>query len=308
MLCRKAFIMNSKIYEYLLAIYEEQNISRAAARCYLSQPALSQQLKIYEEKLGFPIFERSRTSMTPTKQGELVLETARQIAAAEKELHDQLEMLKKNAIQNIHINIEFTMRNMFLRDIWSRVRKLYPDAKLTLISGDSENALQFLQNGSADLLIFMTKKAVPKPFIQLVFQEDHYVLAASHERYTEKDLQEKMKKRQGWTYESVYIRENFSLYPSFQQEAMKQIGLSECPNVYTTSTFQEAAHLCTTKGGLSVLPESLFRILTDAPLLLPLPNGFPVKGVVVFKEAQALNPLYSLIWKLLKEKYEALGA
>ena len=37
--------MNSRIYEYLLAIEEEQNISRASARCLLSQPALSQQLK-----------------------------------------------------------------------------------------------------------------------------------------------------------------------------------------------------------------------------------------------------------------------
>ena len=45
--------MNSRIYEYLLAIEEEQNISRASARCLLSQPALSQQLKIFEEKLGF---------------------------------------------------------------------------------------------------------------------------------------------------------------------------------------------------------------------------------------------------------------
>ena len=51
--------MNSRIYEYLLAIEEEQNISRAAARCLLSQPALSQQLKIFEEKLGFPVFARS---------------------------------------------------------------------------------------------------------------------------------------------------------------------------------------------------------------------------------------------------------
>lgn len=300
--------MNSKIYEYLLAIYEEQNISRAAARCYLSQPALSQQLKIYEEKLGFPIFNRSRSSMTPTKQGELVLETARQIAATEKELQENLDKLKETALQNIHIYIEFTMRNMFLQDIWPTVRKLYPEAHLTLIAGDSENALQFLQNGSADLLIFLTQGTIPRHYMHLLFQEDRYVLAASRERYTEKELQERMEGRQGWTYESVYVRENFSLYPSLQQEAMEQIGLSACPNVYTTSTFREAAHLCTAKGGLSVLPESLFRILPDAPLLLPLPSSFSVKGVVVFKEEQSLNPLYKLIWKLLKEKYEALGA
>ena len=72
--------MNSRIYEYLLAIEEEQNISRASARCLLSQPALSQQLKIFEEKLGFPVFARSKSAMLPTERGKIVLETARQIA------------------------------------------------------------------------------------------------------------------------------------------------------------------------------------------------------------------------------------
>ena len=50
---------------YLLAIEEEQNISRASARCLLSQPALSQQLKIFEEKLGFPVFARSKSAILP---------------------------------------------------------------------------------------------------------------------------------------------------------------------------------------------------------------------------------------------------
>ncbi len=300
--------MNSKIYEYLLAIDEESNISRAAARCYLSQPALSQQLKLYEEKIGFSIFERSRSAMTPTRQGELVLDTARQIVAEERELQKSLEKLKETAIHNVHIYIEFTMRNMFLRDIWPEVRKIYNEAHLTLIAGETDTALQMLQNGSADLLIYMTQKEVPNPYIQKTFLVDSYVLAASREWYTEHALQEKMMKKSGWTHDLVIVKENFALSPSFQEEAMNRIGLSDCSHIETTSTFQEAAHLCATRKGLSVLPESLFHLLKEDFLKLPLPEAFPVKGTVVYKEEQALNPLYALIWKLLKEKYQALRA
>ena len=300
--------MNSKIYEYLLAIDEESNISRAAARCYLSQPALSQQLKLYEEKIGFSIFERSRSAMTPTRQGELVLDTARQIVAEERELQKSLEKLKETAIHNVHIYIEFTMRNMFLRDIWPEVRKIYNEAHLTLIAGETDTALQMLQNGSADLLIYMTQKEVPNPYIQKTFLVDSYVLAASREWYTEHALQEKMMKKSGWTHDLVIVKENFALSPSFQEEAMNRIGLSDCSHIETTSTFQEAAHLCATRKGLSVLPESLFHLLKEDFLKLPLPEAFPVKGTVVYKEEQALNPLYGLIWKLLKEKYQALRA
>lgn len=300
--------MNSKIYEYLLAIDEESNISRAAARCYLSQPALSQQLKLYEEKIGFSIFERTRSAMTPTRQGELVLDTARQIVAEERELQKSLEKLKETAIHNVHIYIEFTMRNMFLRDIWPEVRKIYNEAHLTLIAGETDTALQMLQNGSADLLIYMTQKEVPNPYIQKTFLVDSYVLAASREWYTEHALQEKMMKKSGWTHDLVIVKENFALSPSFQEEAMNRIGLSDCSHIETTSTFQEAAHLCATRKGLSVLPESLFHLLKEDFLKLPLPEAFPVKGTVVYKEEQALNPLYALIWKLLKEKYQALRA
>lgn len=300
--------MNSKIYEYLLAIDEESNISRAAARCYLSQPALSQQLKLYEEKIGFSIFERSRSAMTPTRQGELVLDTARQIVAEERELQKSLEKLKETAIHNVHIYIEFTMRNMFLRDIWPEVRKIYNEAHLTLIAGETDTALQMLQNGSADLLIYMTQKEVPNPYIQKTFLVDSYVLAASREWYTEHALQEKMMKKSGWTHDLVIVKENFALSPSFQEEAMNRIGLSDCSHIETTSTLQEAAHLCATRKGLSVLPESLFHLLKEDFLKLPLPEAFPVKGTVVYKEEQALNPLYALIWKLLKEKYQALRA
>lgn len=138
--------MNSRIYEYLLAIEEEQNISRASARCLLSQPALSQQLKIFEEKLGFPVFARSKSAILPTERGKIVLETAKQIAKTEQELQDALTSLKQTALQNVRIYIEYTMRNMFLKDIWPKVLKLYPQARLTLTAGDCENAWQFLEN------------------------------------------------------------------------------------------------------------------------------------------------------------------
>ena len=89
------------------------------------------------------------------------------------------------------------------------------------------------------------------------------MLAASREWYTEHALQEKILKKTGWTHDRVFVKENYALSPSFQEEAMAGIGLSDCPHIETTSTFQEAAHLCATRKGLSVLPESLFHKLTS---------------------------------------------
>lgn len=298
--------MNSRIYEYLLAIEEEQNISRAAARCMLSQPALSQQLRIFEEKLGGSVFERSKSAMIPTERGKIVLETARQIAKTEQELQNALTTLKQTAQQNVRIYIEYTMRNMFLKDIWPKVLKLYPQARLTLTAGDCENAWQFLENGVVDLLIINTQTMFAKPCIQQVFHQDSYLLAASPSRYQKTDLVQRMKSKGPWKHDRVFMKENFSLFPSLQQKAMEQTGLTDCPNIVKTSTYQEAARLCSEKEGLSILPESLFHIVETDLLCIHLPEPFLIKGLLVWKEEQALNPLYPCIRKLLEERYQEL--
>lgn len=297
--------MNSRIYEYLLAIEEEQNLSRAAVRCWLSQPALSQQLKSFEEKLGFPVFERSKTSMTPTRHGKIVLETARQIIKTEQELQESLNSLKQTALQTVHIYIEYTMRNMFLRNIWPQVLKVYPQARLTLTAGDCENALQFLENNSADLLVLTTQETFPQYYIQKPFHQEQYLLAADSSRYSKAELQKKMDKKGDWQHDIVLVKENYSIYPSLQQKAMAEIGL-DAARSYPVSTYQNAARLCSTKKGLSVLPESLFHVIKTDLLLIRLPVPFIATSLLVWKEEQAFNPLYHLIGDLLERKYQAL--
>lgn len=297
--------MNSRIYEYLLAIEEEQNLSRAASRCWLSQPALSQQLRSYEEKLGFPVFERSRSAMIPTSRGKLVLETARQIIKTEQELQEALENLKQTALQNVHIYIEYTMRNMFLRDIWPQVLKVYPQARLTLTSGDCENALQFLENHSADLLILVTQETFPPHYVQRPFYQEHYLLSAAPSRYNQAELQKKMEQKGEWKHDIVLVKENYSICPSLQQKAMSEIDL-DAAHLYPASSYQNAARLCSTKKGLSILPESLFYIINTDLLRIDLPVPFIATSLLVWKEEQALNPLYHLIGDLLEQKYQAL--
>jgi DNA-binding transcriptional LysR family regulator len=61
--------------EYLLAIYEGKNFTKAAERVYRSQPAISQQVRALEEDEGFPIFVRGgRNGVSPTPPGELILD------------------------------------------------------------------------------------------------------------------------------------------------------------------------------------------------------------------------------------------
>ena len=64
---------------YLVAVDRQRSFREAAARCFVTQPALSQQIQKLEEELGVRIFDRSRQPVVPTEAGARVLEQARVI-------------------------------------------------------------------------------------------------------------------------------------------------------------------------------------------------------------------------------------
>src|SRR5512138_30082 len=94
--------MELRHLKYFVAAAEAENVSRAAVRLHLSQPALSRQIRDLEEELGLRLFERTAKSVRLTEPGkaflleahavlqrvEAALNTARSIAAGTRsELH-----------------------------------------------------------------------------------------------------------------------------------------------------------------------------------------------------------------------------
>ncbi|MEV0614532.1 LysR family transcriptional regulator [Nonomuraea sp. NPDC050404] len=64
---------------YFVAVAEDLNVTRAAERLFVSQPALSKQLRVLERQLGFPLFERTSGGVLLTRQGAALLPAAREL-------------------------------------------------------------------------------------------------------------------------------------------------------------------------------------------------------------------------------------
>lgn len=82
--------MNLKQLEYMIAIADERNITKAADRLFLTQSALNQQLLKLEKELRTPLFFRTRNECIPTQAGEIYLKTAREMLRMKEDTYRQI--------------------------------------------------------------------------------------------------------------------------------------------------------------------------------------------------------------------------
>src|SRR5947208_8846744 len=75
-----------KDLRYLVAVADNRHFGRAAARCFVSQPTLSAQLKKLEDYLGVQLIERQPKHIGLTQAGEQIVARARRILEATEEL------------------------------------------------------------------------------------------------------------------------------------------------------------------------------------------------------------------------------
>lgn len=124
--------------------------TKAADELYLSQPAVSMQVKLLEEQVTLPVFERIGKQLYITDAGKEVYQYARQIIQQKKDVEETLEQMKD--LQRGHLNIAVvSTANHFLIRILAAFEKLYPKIRISLNVTNRSELLQAIQYNESDL-------------------------------------------------------------------------------------------------------------------------------------------------------------
>ena len=142
-----------KKMEYVYAVYQERNFTRAAEKLFISQPSLSAAIKGVEEEIGAPIFDRSDKELALTEIGK------EYVAATEKMLQIQEEFIrKKNDIYgletgNLSVGSSNHLTSYVVPPLVTKFRALYPKIEVAMTESRSVSLYELLDKGEVDLLI-----------------------------------------------------------------------------------------------------------------------------------------------------------
>ncbi|WP_346353005.1 LysR family transcriptional regulator [Azotosporobacter soli] len=129
------------------AIAEEGNISNAAKRLNIAQPALSRQMKQLEEELGVQLFERGSRRIRLTEAGQLFRERAAQILALADATANEMSDFHSGLGGVISLGAVTTSGVALLPNLISRFYQLYPNVTFQLWEGDGFRVLELLNTG-----------------------------------------------------------------------------------------------------------------------------------------------------------------
>lgn len=120
------------------AIAETGSITAAARKLHISQPALSRELRMFEERQGVVLFERRPRGMRLTQAGEVLMEHARRLFAIEHAAELALREEAGARRGRLSIGASNTIGTYLLPRIMTQLRKQRPEVQLTLFVGNTE--------------------------------------------------------------------------------------------------------------------------------------------------------------------------
>ncbi len=138
-----------KVFE---SVARHLNFTRAAEELFLTQPAVSMQVKLLEKQLGLALFEQMGKSVHLTEAGQEVLGYARNISQQLDELESVLNSLKGLSGGKLRISVA-TTANYFIPTLLGTFSRRYPEVTVSLDVTNREILLQQLSENTVDLVI-----------------------------------------------------------------------------------------------------------------------------------------------------------
>jgi LysR family transcriptional regulator, transcriptional activator of the cysJI operon len=210
------------------AVAEELSFRKAAEVLHLSQPAVSQHVHALEEEVGVQLFDRARggghgSQISLTEAGRVLLGYADRAAETMVEARRALAALNDETVGPLRLGASTTVAQYLLPRILGAFLKQYPQVKLSLVSGNTEQIVEAVTEKKVALGIIegpaMRREVKTEPMVQdemvLIVSPNHAWASRKGGEIEQKELAKV----------PLLLRERGSGSRRVVERALKKVGL-----------------------------------------------------------------------------------
>ncbi|HXW74381.1 MAG TPA: LysR substrate-binding domain-containing protein [Steroidobacteraceae bacterium] len=289
-----------KDLRYLVAVADLRHFGRAAARCFVSQPTLSAQLKKLEQDLGVQLIERAPNNVSLTPAGEEIVARARRILEASDEVVTLARSHRDPLAGRLRLALLPTIGPYLLPRVAPAIRRSLPRLQLQLYEYQTAPMLQKLHDAELDLGILalpveldgLESRELFREAFMVALPERHRL--ASHATLRVADLKD----------ETLLLLEDGHCLRDQALEVCSRVGVREQQDFRATS-LETLRQMVATGAGVTLLPELAGRGAYGSArgvVLRPFARPAPVRHVgALWRKSSARRAAIEALCTLIGE-------
>lgn len=300
--CAAVAELKLKDLQYLVALADTRHFGRAAARCFVSQPTLSAQLRKLEDYLGVKLVERQPRRVALTPAGERVVERARRILEESDGIVSLARRERDPLAGRLNVALIPTIGPYLLPRVAPAIRKALPKLQLMLHEHQTAPLLDRLRSGELDLGILALPVDEEGLQVRTLFAEPFSVALPS---------QHPLARRRSISIgdldgETLLLLEDGHCLRDQALEVCSRIDVRE-PQDFRATSLETLRQMVAAGLGITLLPEMAVhspygdpRTLTLRPLTRPVPSR---RIGAVWRKSSTRTEAIDAVCRLIAREY-----
>ncbi len=145
--------------KYFIAVVERGSFTEAAEQCYISQSAVSQQIRALEKELGVELLHRENRRFTLTPAGEYFYSQSKGILKEVEDIRRETIRIGQDEESELRIGYLRCYSGQELHQAVAEFSQVYPEVSISIVNGTHEELYDLLRFGGADLVLTDQRRA-----------------------------------------------------------------------------------------------------------------------------------------------------
>ncbi len=285
---------------YFMAVCEELHFTKAAEKLGISQPTLSQQIRVLEDELGMPLFDRIGKKIVVTEAGSLLFSYATEMLTTLQNVKDAINDLQELQRGQISVGIMPSDLDYRITQLVIDFHQKFPKVKLRILA--SIDIMRQVLENEVDIGIG-TNVEPDDRLVIIPLRREEYVLTVSQEHPLANQTAITIAELKGLPM--VMYPEGF-FGREIVEEAVKKHGF-QLHSILETSSVTSIMNLVRANIGATVQPYHLIQQINDPTLCsIRISDGAPSRSLsIIYRVDRYVSQATTAFIKQIKEYFKA---